>query len=67
MPAMDVPFAAAEAPHFPPLGWQLPAARTAVMAVAGMGHYLQVLPSLSVLLRWLCNQNCMHTCSWYIQ
>jgi hypothetical protein len=42
MPAMDVPFAAAEAPHFPPLGWQLPAARTAVMAVAGMGHYLQV-------------------------
>lgn len=39
---MDVPFAAAEAPHFPPLGWQLPAARTAVMAVAGMGHYLQV-------------------------
>lgn len=41
-PAMDVPFAAAEAPAFPPLGWQQPAARTAVMALAGIGTWLQV-------------------------
>ena len=41
-PAMDVPFSAAEAPDFPPLGWQQPAARAAVMALAGIGTWLQV-------------------------
>lgn len=39
---MDVPANPAEAPSFPPLGWQQPAARSAVMALAGIGNWLQV-------------------------
>ncbi len=41
-PAMDVAFSAAEAPAFPSLGWQQPAARSAVMALAGIGTWLRV-------------------------
>ena len=43
-PAMDLP--AGEAPAFPPLGWQQPAARSAVMALAGVGTWLQVTDRL---------------------
>lgn len=57
-PAMDVPFTAAEAPQFPPLGWQQPAARTAVMALAGIGTWLQVGTFHTSFVFWLVPDAC---------